>query len=73
MFGYLGGSLFGKHKLAPHVSPKKTYAGFISAIIGATLFIVLTMIVFNHINGVPYKDYDTPQSAFLGQQLPESL
>jgi CDP-diglyceride synthetase len=22
---------------------------------------------------VPYKDYDTPQSAFLGQQLPESL
>lgn len=30
---YVSGSLFGKHKMIPHISPKKTWEGFIGAVI----------------------------------------
>lgn len=36
-FALFGGSLFGKHKLAPHISPKKTVEGLISGLIFGTL------------------------------------
>jgi phosphatidate cytidylyltransferase len=36
-FAYLSGVLFGKHPLAPHVSPKKTWEGLIGAMIATTL------------------------------------
>ena len=32
-FAFLSGVIFGKHLMAPHVSPKKTWEGFIGAII----------------------------------------
>jgi len=32
---YVGGKLIGRHKLAPYVSPKKTWEGFIFGILGA--------------------------------------
>jgi phosphatidate cytidylyltransferase len=35
---YFGGRLFGRHLLAPAVSPRKTIEGFICALIGGTLF-----------------------------------
>lgn len=35
VFAYLGGSLFGKHKLMPKISPKKTVEGAISGLLGA--------------------------------------
>lgn len=35
--GYLAGRLFGKHKLAPVISPKKTWEGLAGALLGAVL------------------------------------
>lgn len=42
-FAYLFGKAFGKHRLAPHISPKKTWEGFIPALIcsSALWFILL--------------------------------
>jgi phosphatidate cytidylyltransferase len=37
MGAYITGSLFGKHKMIPHVSPGKTWEGFIGAILFAQL------------------------------------
>lgn len=34
-FAYFGGKTFGKHLMAPHLSPKKTWEGFASGFIGA--------------------------------------
>ncbi len=35
---YFGGRAFGKHKLAPNISPKKTVEGFVFGLVGAVLF-----------------------------------
>jgi phosphatidate cytidylyltransferase len=37
IFAFSGGSLFGKHKLYPKVSPKKSYEGLLGGIIGSIL------------------------------------
>lgn len=37
-FAYLFGSLFGKHKMAPRTSPKKTWEGFFAGMVGSCLF-----------------------------------
>jgi len=42
-FAYFVGVFFGKHKLCPHVSPKKTVEGAIGGIVGCT---ILTIIYF---------------------------
>jgi phosphatidate cytidylyltransferase len=34
---YVWGKIFGKHKIAPHVSPNKTWEGFTGGILSATL------------------------------------
>ena len=34
-FAYLGGSLFGRHKIAPVISPKKSWEGLIAGTLGA--------------------------------------
>lgn len=36
-FGYLVGALFGKHPMAPKISPKKSWEGFAGSLAGATL------------------------------------
>ena len=36
-FAYIFGVLLGRHKLAPHISPKKTWEGFIGAILATTI------------------------------------
>ncbi|GAA4829114.1 phosphatidate cytidylyltransferase [Garicola koreensis] len=36
-FGYIAGVLFGKHPMAPKVSPKKSWEGFAGSLIGAVL------------------------------------
>ncbi|MCL2379344.1 MAG: phosphatidate cytidylyltransferase [Coriobacteriia bacterium] len=45
-FAYLGGSLFGRHKLAPKISPKKSWEGLIAGIIGAVIFWYIVPFVF---------------------------
>ena len=37
-FAYLGGSLFGRHKLAPKISPKKSWEGLAAGAVGAIVF-----------------------------------
>lgn len=49
-FAYLSGRLFGKHKMFPTVSPKKTWEGFIGGCLGA----VIVMLVLLAINQTAY-------------------
>ncbi len=44
-FAYMFGSKFGKHKLAPRVSPKKSWEGFFAGLVGAMLFWCLTLLI----------------------------
>ena len=44
-FAYFSGYLFGKHKLIPNVSPKKTIEGSIGGILGSTI----SCLIFGHI------------------------
>lgn len=40
-FAYIGGKNFGKHKMAPEISPAKTWEGFISGFLGSLLVIAV--------------------------------
>jgi phosphatidate cytidylyltransferase len=44
-FAYLGGSAFGKHKFAPHISPKKTWEG-VACGMAASVVLWLTIVLF---------------------------
>ena len=39
---YFAGTFFGKHKLCPEISPKKTWEGFIGGLIASVVFALLT-------------------------------
>jgi phosphatidate cytidylyltransferase len=43
-FGYLVGRKLGRHKLAPGVSPKKTWEGLLASIIAGTVSTILLMV-----------------------------
>ena len=58
-FAYLIGSKFGKHKLAPRVSPKKSWEGFIAGLIGSALFWCLFTLI-------PGVNLSIPQAALFG-------
>lgn len=45
---YTGGSLFGKHKLCPNISPKKTVEGAVSGVIIGALLSLLVGVVFEN-------------------------
>lgn len=46
-FAYVAGSLFGKRKLCPKISPKKTVEGSIGGIIGSTILLIIYSLYFN--------------------------
>ncbi|HEX9026648.1 MAG TPA: phosphatidate cytidylyltransferase [Clostridium sp.] len=55
---FYSGKLFGKHKLSPRVSPKKTIEGSIGGLMGATVFCgVFGIIVQKYINIMPIYNY----------------
>lgn len=46
IFAYFSGYLFGKHKLCPRISPKKTVEGAIGGILGSTILCLLFLQFF---------------------------
>lgn len=49
-FAYIGGMLFGKKKMSPFISPKKTVAGGITGVVSSTIFTSLLLLIFTTIN-----------------------
>lgn len=49
---YCVGVLFGKHKMAPVLSPKKSVEGAIGGVIGAALLTVIYTLIFRHAMGL---------------------
>ena len=52
-FAYLGGRAFGKHPLAPRISPKKTVEGSIAGLIGGGCFGFWFLSTLNHTSTIP--------------------
>lgn len=57
IFAYFFGSFFGKHKLAPIVSPKKSIEGAIAGTIGCTLCFILYGYIVVTFFGAPSANY----------------
>ena len=53
VFAMQGGVRFGKHKLCPKISPKKTVEGSVCGLLGGSLGLVLLGVIFPQIN-IPY-------------------
>lgn len=47
-FAYFIGSKFGKHKLSPRISPKKSVEGAIAGVVGTTIFDIVTYFICDH-------------------------
>ena len=58
-FAYLVGSAIGKHKLAPHISPKKSWEGFIAGLLFAMAFWCL-------LTFIPGVQMSIPQALVFG-------
>lgn len=69
-FAYFTGYFFGKHKLAPEISPKKTIEGSMGGIIGTAVVFVLTGVLFekafsvSNVNVIAYGALGVICSAF---------
>lgn len=58
-FAYLVGSAIGKHKLAPHISPNKSWEGFIAGLIFA-------MAIWYFLSYIPSVSLTLPQALVFG-------
>lgn len=58
-FAYVFGSLLGKHKLVPKISPKKSWEGFIAGVIGSTLVWIIPAFI-------PSLDFPLPLAIITG-------
>ena len=52
IFAYFGGSLFGKHKLCPKVSPKKTIEGSVCGVVFCSLAFVLYAMLMGYLENI---------------------
>ena len=52
---YFIGSKFGKHKMAPNISPKKSWEGYVGGIVLGEVFTCLYFVLFNHFATADYK------------------
>ena len=64
VLAYLGGRTFGRHKLCPTVSPKKTVEGAVSGVLGGVLFALACRAVFVYAFRMPMPGI--PAAVFLG-------
>ena len=65
ILAYLGGRTFGRHKLCPTVSPKKTVEGAVAGVAGGVLFALACRAVFVHALHMPMPG--VPAAVLLGQ------
>lgn len=70
VFAYLGGSWFGKHKMAPNISPKKTWEGVLFGV-GITLIIICGLYGLFFIPGA--EELDHTLYRFIGCQTSSIL
>ena len=67
-FAYFGGMLFGKHKLCPKVSPKKTIEGAISGVIFCTISFVLYAFLIAKLENVHFSYISAGRSCSICNQ-----
>jgi phosphatidate cytidylyltransferase len=51
---YVGGSLFGKHKMSEKISPKKSWEGLISGAVFAVIMGILNAVIFQSLSMVSW-------------------
>lgn len=46
---YFVGVFFGKHKMSPNISPKKTYEGLVGGLVVGTIFTIIVTLLFRYV------------------------
>lgn len=57
---YFAGSFFGKHKMCPNISPKKTWEGAVGGVVGGVASVVILYAVFSNFV------FENPENNYLG-------